>query len=420
VNKAVNIWILNHYAVPPDSPGGTRHYDFARELVKRGHKVTIFASSFGHRSRKEERLRGRQNHLIREINGIRFIWVRTFPYQKNDWRRAANMLSYGCRVIFRGLRLKERPDVILGSSPHPFAGLAGYILSRRKKAKFIFEVRDLWPQTLVEVGSYPKKSLTVKLLGALEKFLYRKAQKIVVLMPWAAEYIKGLGIPGDKIAYIPNGASPELFTGTSARIPEKLDKLISVLKSEGKVMVGYTGAHGLADGLDTILETAKLFQDKDVEQIHFLLVGDGAEKKRLMSKAKSLGLNNLIFFELVPKNAMAELLRAIDIALVPLRKSEMWKYGTSKNKLFDNMICAKPIIWAINSGDDPVAEANCGLTVPPEDPEAMAEAITRLCSISAGERREMGMRGHEYIMKYQAIPVLADRLMEILEKVKEP
>jgi glycosyltransferase involved in cell wall biosynthesis len=411
----MNIWMLNHYATPPDTPGGTRHYDFARELVKRGHRVTIFASSFGHRSRKEERLQGRQNYLVKEIGGVRFVWVRTFPYQRNEWRRAANMLSYGCRATFRGLRLKEKPDVILASSPHPFAGLAGYLLSRRKKAKFIFEVRDLWPQTLVDVGSYKEKSLTVKLLGALERFLYRRARKIVVLLPGAAEDITGLGIPEDQIVYIPNGVSPELFAETGARLPKKLDKLIADLKAEGKAMVGYTGAHGLADGLDTIVETAKLLQDRGADRIHFLLVGDGAEKKRLVEKAKSLSLNNLSFFKPIPKNAMTGLLRAIDITIVPLRKSEMWKYGTSKNKLFDYMMCAKPIVWAINEANDPVARVGCGISIEPEDTEQMAKAITRLCGMSEWEQREMGKKGQEYAMKYHSIPVLTDRLLEVME-----
>jgi len=121
----MHIWMLNHYATPPDTPGGTRHFDFARELVKQGHKVSIFASGFSHRTRTEERLKGRQNCRRENIDGVEFIWLRTAPYYGgNDWRRVINMLSYSLRVIPKGFMFKESPDVILASSPHPFAGLA--------------------------------------------------------------------------------------------------------------------------------------------------------------------------------------------------------------------------------------------------------------------------------------------------------
>jgi glycosyltransferase involved in cell wall biosynthesis len=417
----VNIWILNHYAIPPDSPGGTRHYDFARELVKRGHQVIIFASGFSHRTRKEERLTKKQKYRRENIDGVEFIWIRTTPYHKgNDWRRVVNMLSYSWRVFSLGRRLQEKPDVILASSPHPFAGLAGYLLSRRKKAAFIFEVRDLWPQTLVEIGGYSHKSLTVKLLRALERFLYRKAKKIVVLPPNAPEYITRLGIPGDKIVRIPNGVSPETFSRSDVALPEALNKTIASLKSKGKLLAVYAGAHGIANALDTIVEAAKLIQERGIDKVHFLMVGEGPEKAGLKTKAKDWRLSNITFHEPIAKGAIPGLLRASDIAVLSWRRSSLYKHGVSANKLWDYMFCARPIVWAIDTLADPVAEANCGLTVPAEDSEAMAQAIVKLSGLSDNERREMGLKGHEYIMKYQAIPVLADRLLKVMEEVKEP
>lgn len=413
----MKIWILNHYARSPDTPGGSRHYDLARELISRGHQVSIFSSSFGHRTRKEERLQGRQNHLIKEIDGVKFIWVRTFPYQRNNWRRVVNMLSYGCRVTLLGLKFKERPDVILASSPHPFAGLAGYILSWRKRAKFIFEVRDLWPQVFVEIGSYSEKGLVVRLMRFLEKFLYRKAKKIVVVPPEAAKYITRLGIPAERIVPIPNGVNMELFAGAS-ELPQELDGLISSLKSGGRVLVGYAGAHGIGDTLDTVLEMAVIFQRDGVDNVRFLLVGDGSEKPRLLAKARELGLNNVSFFESIPKYAVPALLRNFDIAIIPRKKSGMGEYGVSKNKLFDYMASARPIVWGSNSVNDPIADSSCGLSVPPENAEEMAEAIVKLCGLSDNERREMGMRGQEYVTKYHSIPVLVDKLLEVMEEAK--
>ena len=414
--KAVNLWILNHHATPPDTPGHTRHFDFAQELMKQGHQVSIFTSSFSHRTRKEERLKGKQIYRRENINGVEFIWIRTAPYYKgNDWRRVVNMLSYSFLVIPLGLMLEKVPDVILASSPHPFTGLAGYILAKAKGARFVFEVRDLWPQTFVEIGGYSDKSFVVKLLRALEKFLYRKASRIVVLLPKASDYIVESGVPDNKIVYIPNGISPELYSKTNVRLPEELDALLTRLKSGGKVLVGYTGAHGIANALHTTIETAKLLQEGGVDNIHFLLVGDGAEKERLMEKAEYWGLNNVSFFNSIPKYAMPTLLRAFDIAVRTGRKSGLGEYGISPNKVFDYMASAKPIIWTSTAINNPVAEALCGMTVSPENPGEMAKSISELSGLSDKERQDMGMRGYDYVMKYHSVPVLVSKLLEVLK-----
>jgi len=410
----MKIWILGHYAVSPDSPGITRHYDIAAELIKHGHRVSIFSSSFDHTTRRDDRLQGKQNYQKQNINGVEFIWIKTSPYYGgNDWRRVINMLSYTLRVIPLGVRCKERPDVVLASSPHPFAGLAGYILAKVKRAQFVFEVCDLWPETFVEVGGYSNRSPIVKLLRVLEKFLYKRATKIVAVMPNATDYITTkCGIPKEKIVYIPNGVNPDFFHDTISKMPEDLSEIISGLKSKGKVLVGYTGNHGMADSLSTLIEVAKLFQDKELVNIHFLLVGDGPDKKTLLEKAKGYCLNNVTFYNPIPKRAIPDLLGAIDIAILTKRKTDLYKYGISFCKLFDYLICEKPIVWAVDSINNPVAEANCGITVPPEDPEAIAKAILDLCRLNDRERHEMGMRGYDYVIKYHSTPVLAKKLLD--------
>lgn len=382
--------------------------------------MTIFVSGFSHRTRTQERLEGKQRYRRQNIDAVNFVWLRTSPYYGgNDWRRVVNMLSYSFRVIPLGIRFGESPDVILASSPHPFAGLAGWLLAKLKKARFTFEVRDLWPETFVEIGSYNNKSLIVKLLRVLEKFLYHRARKIIVLLPKASEYITGLGIPGDKIVYIPNGVSPEMFSDASAKLPGELDEIISDLKSKGKLLVGYTGAHGIANALDTIIEAAEVLQDQGTEKVHFLLVGDGQEKQGLAEKARGLRLSNISFFDSIPKYAVPALLSSIDIAMRAGRKSGLGKYGISPNKVFDYMAGARPVIWTTNSANNPVAEAHCGISVPPEEPGKLAKAIMKLCDLSDRERQEMGMRGHEYVMKYHSVPVLVNTLLEAIQDVKQ-
>jgi glycosyltransferase involved in cell wall biosynthesis len=412
----VNIWIVNHYATPPDTPGSTRHYDFARELIKHGHQVTIIASGFNHRTRKEERLTGKQKFRREDIGGIEFIWIKTLPYYKgNDWRRATNMLSYTFLVIPLGLKLKNKPDVVLASSPHPFAGLAGYTFAKIRRARLIFEVRDLWPQTLVKIGGYSSKHPIVVLLGALEKFLYRRASSIVVLHPKALNYINELGIPVEKITYIPNGVSVGFFSDTGVALPEELSRTISSLKSQGKLLVIYAGAFGIANALDTILETARLLQKRETDKIHFLLVGEGPEKPRLTEMAQGWELSNLTFFNPVPKTAIPGFLISGDIAVLAYRNSDLYtKYGMSTNKLWEYMMCARPVVWAINTTVNPVEESKCGLTVPAGDSEEMTKAIIKLAGLSSKERQAMRLRGQKYIIKNHSVTLLAERLLEVL------
>jgi glycosyltransferase involved in cell wall biosynthesis len=413
-----DIWIFNHYATPPDAPGSTRHYDFARELQNRGYKVTIFAAGFSHRTRRDERLVGKRCYNRVVIGGVEFAWIKTTPYYRgNDWRRAINMLSYALYVIPVGMRFKTKPEIIWASSPHPFSGLVGYLMAKIKGAKFIFEVRDMWPQTMVDIGGYSDRSLVIRLLRILEKFLYQRANKIITLGLKASDYIIALGIPAAKIAYIPNGVEPELFAITDTVPTGEMGRTIAELRAAGRLLVGYAGAHGIANTLDTVVEAAYILQMSN-DKAYFLLIGDGPEKERLISLAKSKGLSNIIFYDSIPKTAVPYFLKSIDIAVISVRRSNLYRYGTSINKLFDYMAAVRPVIWATDTPDDIVSKANCGLTVPPEDAKALAEAITALGHLSHRRRDEMGTRGYEYVMKHHSIPVLTDKLLQFLEDIE--
>ncbi|MDI6880396.1 MAG: glycosyltransferase family 4 protein, partial [Desulfitobacteriaceae bacterium] len=281
-----SLWILNHYAISPDMPGGTRHFDLARELVRKGYDVTIFASGFDHVSRKYLKVKPKERMRLEEYEGVRFVWINTFPYTQNNWRRVLNMLSYGWRVLGcdRGL---PKPDAVIGSSMHPFAALAAWWLARRYKARFFFEVRDLWPQTAVDMGAMRPNGLPAKVLYAWEKFMYDKAEKIIVLLPNAKDYVVRRGINQEKVVWLPNGVNLERFDH-----PEPLDPSSEVAqvfeKYKDKFKVVYTGAHGIPNGLDVIIEAAKLAQEKN-ENVIFIFIGEGTEKNRLQTKTKNLG-----------------------------------------------------------------------------------------------------------------------------------
>ena len=395
-------------------PGGTRHYDFGKELVKRGYSVTIFASSFHYAQHKELKLEKEEKRKIENIDGINFVWIKTFPYQKNDWRRTVNMLSYMWRAYWLGRKITKtnknikKPNIIIGSSVHLLAVLSAYWLSKYHKSKFIMEIRDLWPQTLIDFGRFKKNNTIIKILQLLEKFLYKKAKKIIVLLPKASDYITSLNINKNKIIYIPNGVDLMGFKNIKAH---KLSK--------NKLNLCYIGAHGTANALLDILDSVKIIQNKNYKDIKFIFIGDGPEKQNLIEYKSKLNLYNTEFRESVPKKEIPAKLCLADVLIISQKAINLYKYGFSYNKLFDYMASAKPILLAGNPINNLIDISRCGITVPPENPEKMAEAIIKLYNMSPEERNKMGQRGREYVEKYHSIPVLVDKLEKVLKEVMQ-
>jgi len=405
-----SLWFLNHYAAKSDVPGGTLHFDLGRELVRRGYDVTILASSFHHMKHRETHLARGETWKVEEVEGVKFVWLRTFPYQDNNWRRAANMLSYMVRSYLVGRRLPrldERlapPDVIIGSSVHLLAVLSAYFLARYFGTHFAMEVRDLWPQTLIDMGAFSKRHVLVRLLSGLEKFLYRHAERIIVLLPKAKEYVAGLGIDASKVHWIPNGVALSQFPILEGRA-----------STVDQFTVMYVGAHGQANGLDVVLDAAREVQRRGYESIRFVFVGDGPEKPRLRTYCQELELLNAEFREPVAKMNVPMVLAESDVLIFVLKDVAVFKYGISSNKLFDYLASSKPILFACHAANDIVDEAQCGLSVPPEAPQALADAIICLYEMAPEKRKAMGERGRQYVEKYHDWSVLADRLQQCIE-----
>lgn len=406
-----NIWILNHYAITPDMAGGTRHYDLGRELVRRGHKVTIFASGFDHNTKKYIKVHPKERYKIEDYNGVRFVWLNTIPYHGNDWRRILNMISYGMRVlsVCRGM---EKPDVVIGSSVHPFAVIAAWWLARRYKARFIFEVRDLWPQTAVEMGTIKATGIPAKLLYVWEKFMYKKAEKIIVLLPNAKEYIEKRGIDPQKIVWIPNGVDLERFDKSIHINPSsEAAKVFENCKDKFKVV--YTGAHGPANGLDTVIDAA-YFLFKKLENIHFFLIGDGSEKNKLIKKAEEKKIDNITFLNPVSKSQIPAILQQSDLLLHCLKKLDVFNHGISPNKLFDYLASRKPVIMSAKTSNNIVQESGAGIVVDPGNAEALAKGIVKIQEMSPEGRKKLGANGRAYVEKYHSSKVLAEKLEKIL------
>ena len=331
-------------------------------------------------------------------------------YRKNNWRRFLNMLtfSYNCYKIENNF--KDKPEVIIGSSPHPFAAFAAVRLTRKLKTKFFLEVRDLWPQVIVDMGKLNQYHPITQAMRLLEKYLYRTADKIIVLAEGSKNYLIGKrGIKESKILYLPNGVHLNNFSYKEDR--DALRKLYNF----NKFTLIYTGAHGPANSLDTILRaTDRLRENKNIE---IVLVGDGILKESLLKQAKEMRLDNVIFFDPVPKNEIPGILSAADAAIITLKKVKVFSYGVSPNKLFDYMAARKPVICAVEGEmAEKINKIGCGISSIPEDENSMAEAIIRLVNLPRDELKKMGDNGYEEIKKNYSRGKLAQKLIDLIEQ----
>lgn len=401
-----NVWILNHYAQEPGGAGGTRHYSLARHLLPHGWRASIIAASVELNTGRQRLADGERTRLTM-FEDIPFLWVRTPQYEGNGGGRMANMLVYAARVLLPGTtKGLERPDVIIGSSVHPFAAWSGALLARRFRVPFIFEVRDLWPQTLVDLGRLREGSLVTKALRRLEKWLYKRADRIVVLLPRAADYIVPLGIPERKIVWVPNGV--ELDGYPEPAQPEERDTFTLM----------YFGAHGHANGLDCVLRAmAELQKQPDMSHVRLRLIGDGPLKPSLAELAAELAIRNVEFAPPVPKREIPGIAAEADAFVFNLIDAPVFRFGISSNKLYDFLAGARPIIFCSGSSNNPVEEAQAGITVLPGDPSALAQAISALAAMTTSQRAKMGRAGRSYVEKNHGFNALASRLAATLDDV---
>lgn len=396
----MNIWIINHHALTPTMSGGTRHYDFAKELVKRGHEVSIFASSYHYIKYTDLKTYGKKPYLQENIDGINFVWFKTYPYHSNGVKRVVNMVDFMQKVIRYVPKMDmKKPDIIIGSSVHLFAVYAGYRLSKIYKTPFIMEVRDLWPKTLIDLG-ISKWHPFVIFLGYMERFLYKKADKIISNLPYAYEYIERYA-PKEKFLWISNGVDIENIKYTPR-------------KKSDKFTITYTGAIGIANNLGLLVDVAsELKKYKDIE---IQIVGEGAEKDKLLQKVKEQNLTNVSIKNSVPKKQVYEILGNSDILYFNLKDSPVFMYGISSNKLFDYMASGRVIIFSTNAKNNPIKEADAGYSIEPDNIKVLKETILDIYNLESGKRDEIGLKIREYAIKNYSINVLVDRLETCLRE----
>lgn len=407
----MNILLVNHYAGSPQYGMEYRPYYLAREWVQAGHTVTIVAASFSHLRSDNPVIKGVVTEEL--IDGIRYVWLNTSPYEGSSMGRIRNMLQFiwRLRTYVKNKLANEAIDAVIASSTYPLDIYAAHEVQKRHNARFIFEVHDLWPLSPMELGNIPAWHPYIMLMQKAENDAYRFCDTVVSLLPCAKEHMTAHGLEPSKFVCLPNGITIDEWQYKIELLPNKHNQLLTKLRQEGYFIVGYAGTHGISNALDALVQSAALTYN---QKIAYVFVGQGPKKTELMQLAYDL--QNVYFLDPVSKSAVPTLLSSFDICYIGAQRNPLYRFGVSPNKLMDYMMAGKPIIYAIEAGNDPVQEAGCGISVSAEDPQEIAEAVRTLMNITPTEREAMGQRGKEYVMRHHDYRVIADRFLKVLEK----
>jgi glycosyltransferase involved in cell wall biosynthesis len=400
----MHYWV-NQFLATPDTPGGTRHADFAARLVGRGVPVELVGSDFNLTARRYAR-RASARALApveQRLGDVRVHWLWAAPYEHNDWRRYGNMASFAAATLAFLLRVPvDARTTFIGSSPSLLAAQATAIAAARRGARFVLEVRDLWPESLIEVSG--REGAVARVLRRIADDLYRRADRIVVLTERNIDAIAARGVPRDRFVYVPNSVDPEMFPAPSPGAPaEPL--------TAGRFSAIYAGAHGPANDLDTLLGAARLLRERGDRRVQVVLVGDGPDKARLRTAAADL--DNVTFLDPVPKAQIPALFRRCQAGILVLRDLPLFRHGVSPNKLFDYMASSLPVLTNV-AGDcgDIVARAGCGVAVAPGDPAALADGLATLAAHP--DATALGAAGRRHVLTHFNREHLVGRLIDVL------
>jgi len=411
----MHILLIHQSFAALDEAGGTRHHELARFLVERGHRVTVIASPVSYLTGERAPQRGpsRQGRGGRydageaDSDGLTILRAYTLPsLHRSFLMRVISFLSFMASSFLAGLATRH-VDLVWGTSPPIFQGISAWLVARLKRVPFLFEVRDLWPAFAIGVGVL-RNPLLIRLALGLERFLYRRADRVMVNSPGYIDHVIERGARW--VELVPNGADPDMFNpsakGEGFRRKHGLgDKFVAL----------YAGAHGISNDLSVVLQAASRLRGKAT--IHFVFLGDGKEKAALIQEAQALQLENVQFIPSVPKLEMGEALAAADACIAILKPIPQYR-TTYPNKVFDYMAAGRPVILAIDGCIREVVEqAGAGIAVRPGDPEELAQAVVRLAE-QPDLRRRMGEAGRKQVEQNFARTDLAQKLALLIEELR--
>jgi len=389
-----------------------RHVGLSDHLSRMGVGVVLVSSDFNHLSKRSMRgelhLEG-VSRTISEHDGIRFLWLKGLRYRGNGVRRLINMFDFAMKVISLGVpRGENRPDTVVGSSLHLPGAVAAYLLARRWRARFVLEVRDLWPESLVELAGMGRWHPFVLMNDWLARFLYRRSKVVITSMPLAEDRIRERGAtPETRFFWIPNGCEVDRWCGGSPVIR---------MGGVSSFVLNYAGSLGHSNVVEELLAACRILKKEGrAEGLEVRIMGDGPDRPKLEEMAEADGLNFVHFEGRKSRDEAMKRLREGDASVLLIRPSAIYRWGYSMSKLADYMLAGRPVIASEVSPYRPVIDAGCGLHYQAGNPESLADCVWKLMRLPTGERERMGSRGVLYAKQNFDFEVLARRFKEALE-----
>ncbi len=403
----MRVLLIHQAFISPTEGGGTRHYEFARYCITQGYEFVIIASNLNYLT--GQRVTNKKGFITEQnLDGIKVLRAYTYPalHKSFVWR----VVSFICFMItsfIAALRVRDI-DVVMGTSPPIFQAVSAWLVALIRRKPFLLEIRDLWPAFAIDMGVL-KNPVLIKLSRWLEAFLYARAHHIVVNSPAYRDYLLEKDIEEEKISIVLNGVDPDMFDPTADG--KAFRKKFNL---DGKFVVTYAGALGMANDIPTILQAAKRLKDR--ENIQFLIVGDGKERPHLEETAKKWHLTNVTFIGSQPKSNMPMILAASDVCVATLQDIPMFR-TTYPNKVFDYMAAERPTILAIDGViRDVIEKSGGGIFVHPADDAALADAILSLHD-DQGKVCTMGRDARAYVVKYLNRTRQAAQFVDVLQNV---
>jgi len=414
-NVRVKILYVSQYFPPEMGAPAARAAELCHHWSKAGHEVSVLTGFPNHPTGvvppewRDRLQRLTYDEKVGAANVYR-TWLWPLPNRKSH-ERMRNYASFCISAALRGMPL-PRPDVIIATSPQLLVGLSGWWLAFSRQIPFVFEVRDLWPESLTAVGVSGENSVLHRSLAKVARFLYDHSSHIVVVTPaFKDRLIEDWRVPAEKISVVENGVETNMFS-PEADVDSKLRRQLGV---EGRFVASYIGTLGNAHGLATLLDAAADLQIRD-PKVMFLLVGEGAEKERIKAQAHTRGLTNIRFFDQQPREKIPQYILASDACLVLLKKNDVFK-TVIPTKLLEFMSCERPVIVGVDGqARDIVEEAGAGLAIEPESAAALANAVTHLHS-NRKLAATMGQKGREYIVDNFSRAHTAEKYIEVLTRI---
>jgi glycosyltransferase involved in cell wall biosynthesis len=407
--KAQNIWIFNQYSSAPkySTGAGERHFYIARKLAKENIKFTIFSSSYNHLFIAYPDVIKTFSEEI--IDDVRFCWVKGLKYGKNSSgiRRIISFFEFALKLFYIPSHIYGKPDVILVSSMSMFPIYAAiWHKMQNSSLKIIFEIRDIWPLTLLEIMKTSKWHPFVLLLRLTEKISYLVSNHIISVLPKADMHIESVIKSNFKFTWIPNGIDIE-------EIHNKRKSVVLESVPSNGFVVGFCGALGQALSVELLIDVVKKLSEK--YPIYAFILGEGDQKESFIERAQGNG--NIIFHAKVKKNDVSAYLHKCDALYIGWRNANLYRFGVSANKYADYMYAGKPIISGGSIGNDPVKISESGLVIEPENYHQLEKAIMTLYKMDQRQRVEIGNRGKTYLHEFLNMNVISRQYLELLEKI---